>query len=115
MNIFKRKDRTISWPEIICTIIVFALLGYFACAFFNENEAYPVVNKIVKTKGGYELSDTLLLCTQTYRLNRDYFSVFSQDSTTTLKPDDLCIRCGKKLSEHHTEDVWLGKQITDIE
>lgn len=115
MNIFKRKDYgAISWPEIICVIIVFPLLGFFAYVFFHENEAHPVVNKIVKAEGGYELSDTLLLCTQTYRPNRQYFSVLLQDSTTTLKPDDICIHCGKKLSEHHTEDVWLEKQITDF-
>lgn len=116
MNIFKREEGGVySRPEIVCIIIVFALLGYFAYAVYSESKTHPVVNKIVKTEEGYELSDTLLLCTQTYRPNREYYSVLSQDSAVTLKSDDICIHCGKRLSEHHTEDVWMGKQITDFE
>lgn len=116
MNIFKKwAGQSMFWPEIIGTFFVLLLMGYFIYALCHESKTHPIVNKIVKTEGGYELSDTLLLCTQTYMPHREHFSVLSPDSTARLKPDDICIHCGKKLSEHHTEDVGLGKQITDSE
>lgn len=114
MNIFKRENNGAkSWPVIISRIFVTSLLIYLFYAACHEDKTHPEVNKIVKVKGVYELSDTLLLCTQAYMPHRQHFCLISRDSTTTLRSDDICIHCGKKLSEHHTEDVWLGKQITD--
>lgn len=77
----------------------------------RESKERPTVNKVIKIGDKYELSDTLLLFTELYQPNRQYFSTNKQDSLAALKSEDICCHCGNKLSEHHTEEVWLTKQI----
>jgi hypothetical protein len=114
MKYFKNlKDRNTFWPEIIVgsIILLFIAFGYYV--MHRDSKTHPRVNKVVKIDDKYELSDTLLLCTELYQPNRQYFSTYKQDSLATLKSEDICCHCGNKLSEHHTEEAWLIKQISE--
>lgn len=114
MKYFKNlKNRNAFLPEIIGGSIILIFMGFCYYVVHRDSNERPTVNKVVKINDKYELSDTLLLCTEVYQPNRQYFSVIKQDSSAALKPDDICCHCSNKLSEHYTEEAWLMKQISE--
>ncbi|MBQ3741686.1 MAG: hypothetical protein II854_04755 [Prevotella sp.] len=95
-------DRLREASVIAIPVIFICGIAYYFYTIYQESKQQPTVNKILKVGNKYELSDTLFYCDKYPNLNSPYYSVYKQDSTSVLRREDICHRCGKDFSRHGT-------------
>lgn len=90
---------------IILGMVFVGILIYFAL------NPHPNVNKIVKVRNGYELSDTTQYCNSKCD---QYFCTYKEEPAEFINDKDTCLKCSKEFSQHHSNSVWGWYESDDI-
>jgi hypothetical protein len=98
----QNKKKNIIMRNVVVFLIILVFVG---C------KTSPIV-KVQKTADGrFEQTVSNYYCNM-YK-NADCFSTFKNDSTDVINGTDICIKCGRKFSEHESTGEHYQKEATD--